>query len=542
MRLNQKKLAELISAYKADFIVRWEDERYKWEAALHFKKHWDIHAPNFLEMFMEATDKTYHLLARKNHYPRGMVQAFAKADAEAVREMFLRLFDQSAGLAERIGQFQAAAEGLRARYDDGSWRRHYQGESAVTAYLWLNNPDQYYIYDDSEAMALARALESEFIPKKGGGAQNVEGGFLLYDEARAAIKRDAELRGILEGALRESCYPDPEMVTMTVDLVSFASHFYGQEDGELKAAPGQADVRKAIICAGGGEAGQKKAPYTREDFLSQVYMTKEQHESLTALLKHKKNIILQGAPGVGKTFCAKRLAYSMMGEKDDGRIEFVQFHQNYSYEDFIMGYKPCGEGFQLTDGIFYRFCIQAAKQPDKDYFFLIDEINRGNLSKIFGELLMLIERDYRGEKATLAYNGKAFSVPKNLYLIGMMNTADRSLALIDYALRRRFGFYEMEPGFHSEGFQAYQASLKNKTFDALIRQVIELNKEIKNDDALGGGFQIGHSYFCGQKRCDEGWMKSVVRYDIIPTLKEYWFDDRQSVQRWENNLIGVFHD
>lgn len=271
-------------------------------------------------------------------------------------------------------------------------------------------------------------------------------------------------------------------------------------------------------------------------------MTEERYNILTVLLKNKKNLILQGAPGVGKTFAAKRLAYSMMGEKDESRIEWVQFHQNYSYEDFIMGYKPQEDGFKLTEGIFYQFCTSASKHPDKDYFFIIDEINRGNMSKIFGELLMLIERDYRGMPIKLAYSGKRFTVPENLYIIGMMNTADRSLAMIDYALRRRFSFFEMEPGFNSEGFKVYQKSLQNETFDALIEQVIALNREIKRDDSLGDGFCIGHSYFCGRKECTEEWMKSVVYYDIIPMLREYWFDDRQRVQHWEHLFSGVFDD
>lgn len=280
--------------------------------------------------------------------------------------------------------------------------------------------------------------------------------------------------------------------------------------------------------------------YTKDDFLNEVYMTEERYETLVNVLRNKKNIILQGAPGVGKTFAARRLAWSMMGEKDDSRIEFVQFHQNYSYEDFMMGYKPVEDGFELKYGIFYRFCQKAANQPDKEFFFIIDEINRGNMSKIFGELLMLIEKDYRGTKMTLAYNGLPFSVPKNLYIIGMMNTADRSLAMIDYALRRRFSFFEIEPGFDSQGFISYQNGLNSETFDELISKVKELNRKIAADKSLGRGFCIGHSYFCGRDVCTDEWLHSVVDYDILPMLSEYWFDDENEFQRWKNILQGVF--
>ena len=280
--------------------------------------------------------------------------------------------------------------------------------------------------------------------------------------------------------------------------------------------------------------------YTKDDFLEQVYMSEERYEALKSVLMNKKNIILQGAPGVGKTFAARRLAYSIMGEKDESRIEFIQFHQNYSYEDFVMGYKPSGDGFELKNGIFYRFCQKAANQPKKEFFFIIDEINRGNLSKIFGELLMLIEKEYRGTKATLAYNGLSFAVPENLYIIGMMNTADRSLAMIDYALRRRFSFFEMNPGFDSEGFIQYQNSLNSETLNKLVECVQELNNEIARDKSLGTGFCIGHSYFCGRDVCTDEWLRSVVEYDIIPMLSEYWFDEPDTLRRWENKLRGVF--
>ena len=162
------------------------------------------------------------------------------------------------------------------------------------------------------------------------------------------------------------------------------------------------------------------------------------------------------------------------------------------------------------------------------------------MSKIFGELLMLIEKDYRGNKATLAYNGLPFAVPENLYIIGMMNTADRSLAMSDYALRRRFSFLEMEPGFDSDGFIQYQKSLNNETFNELVEKVKELNKKIASDKSLGKGFCIGHSYFCGHDTCTEEWLHSIVDFDILPMLSEYWFDDTAELQRWENILHGVF--
>ena len=298
-------------------------------------------------------------------------------------------------------------------------------------------------------------------------------------------------------------------------------------------------IRESNIGAGVKEEFE---PYTKEDFLKEVYMTEDDLDSLEQLLKTKKNVILQGAPGVGKTFSATRLAYKMIGFKDDSRINLVQFHQNYSYEDFIMGYKPVGETFELQRGQFYKFCITAANNPDKDYFFIIDEINRGNLSKIFGELLMLIENGYRGKKITLAYKDEKFFVPKNLYIIGMMNTADRSLAMIDYALRRRFSFFDMKPGFDSDGFKAYMAKFNNPRFEALVNAVKELNQKIASDDSLGEGFEIGHSYFCEQKEITDAWMKSVVKYEINPMLQEYWFDNKNEVKVSGDKLLSVLND
>ena len=272
--------------------------------------------------------------------------------------------------------------------------------------------------------------------------------------------------------------------------------------------------------------------YTKEDFLADVYINEKQYDTLVGLLRKKRNVIMQGAPGVGKTYAAKRLAYSMMGVKDPERVQLVQFHQSYSYEDFVEGFRPSSTGmnFEIKKGAFYNFCKKASDDKENEYFFIIDEINRGNLSKIFGELFMLIEADKRGNDIQLLYSSDKFSV------IGMMNTADRSLAMIDYALRRRFAFFEMKPAFESEGFREYQYGLENNKFNKLIDCVISLNQRIADDDSLGEGFCIGHSYFCDIEEIKENTLTDIVEFEIIPLLKEYWFDEPSKVKEWSDRL------
>ena len=792
------RLKEVLVQYKQNFVSKqWGDEKYKWEAVKWFQDNWDVNATDFTEMLNRSLDKTFNLLASNNNFPKGMIVGFAKAAPEEVRAMFIALFDESKDVFERMDAFKLQSTVLLEKYGNGA-AQHYQYENAISTYLWLRYPDKYYIYKFGEVKTVANELESDYRFKKGAYADNIRNFLKLYDEISAALKEDTELVNLFQSQLTDTCYPDPELKTLTIDVGFYISRYFSQKDSDtqvegewfpadytpglsvdewvkllgdsevfttgsleimkrmkdyggqatctqlavkygesknfynagssalarrvaektgcpvlendtenskwwpilyvgrhaskdeqgsyiwklrdelsaaldkvdlsavelyVKAAPGEEDhgywwlnanpkiwsfsdiavgevqdytlynengnkrrifqnfldakagdmiigyesypVKQVVALArvNAEQDGEKLYfekveglttpidyatlkgcpeldhmeyftnpqgslfkltrgeydfildmireenpiaseasidPYTKSDFLDEVYMTEKRYENLVAVLRNKKNIILQGAPGVGKTFAARRLAWSMMGEKDDNRIEFVQFHQNYSYEDFMMGYKPVEDGFELKFGIFYRFCQKAANQPDKEFFFIIDEINRGNMSKIFGELLMLIENDYRGTKATLAYNGLSFSVPKNLYIIGMMNTADRSLAMIDYALRRRFSFFEVEPGFDSEGFIHYQNELNNETLNELVNKVKDLNREISLDKSLGKGFCIGHSYFCGRDVCTEEWLHSIVDYDILPMLNEYWFDDPNKVQRWENILQGVF--
>ena len=796
---DQFRLKDVLAQYKQSFVsTQWGNEKYKWEAVKWFQDNWDVNASDFPEMLSRSLDKTFNLLASNNNFPKGMIVGFAEAAPEEVRAMFIALFDESQDVFERMNAFKMQSSILLEKYGNGA-AQHYQYENAISTYLWLRYPDKYYIYKFGEVKTVSSELESDYRFKKGAYADNIRNFLRLYDEISAALKEDTELVNLFQSQLTDTCYPDPELKTLTIDVGFYISRLYSQENAEkaeaaawfpsdytpglteedwlallgddkvfttgsleimkrmkdyggqatctqlavkygetknfyltgstalakrvvektgcpvltddknenskwwpvlyigryatkdeqgsyiwklrdelsaaldktdlsgielyVAAAPGEEDRGywwlnanpkiwsysdiavgevqsytlynengnkrrifqnfldakagdmiigyesnpvKQIVAIGRVSAEQdgeklffekvegltspidyatlKECPelermeyfqnpqgslfkltrgeydfildmireenpvstdaaidaYTKSDFLDEVYMTEKRYENLVAVLRNKKNIILQGAPGVGKTFAARRLAWSMMGEKDDNRIEFVQFHQNYSYEDFMMGYKPVEDGFELKYGIFYRFCQKAANQPDKEFFFIIDEINRGNMSKIFGELLMLIEKDYRGTKATLAYNGLSFSVPRNLYIIGMMNTADRSLAMIDYALRRRFSFFEVEPGFDSEGFIHYQNGLNNETLNELISKVKDLNHEIALDKSLGKGFCIGHSYFCGRDVCTDEWLQSIVNYDILPMLSEYWFDDPNKLQRWENILQGVF--
>lgn len=295
-------------------------------------------------------------------------------------------------------------------------------------------------------------------------------------------------------------------------------------------------------------------PYSVDDMLaSGVFLTESEVKQTLERLQSKKNLILQGPPGVGKTFIARKLAYALMEEIDDQRIEMVQFHQSYSYEDFIRGYRPLQDKagtFGLQDGIFFNFCQRAKDDPDPDrpYVFIIDEINRGNLSQIFGELLMLIEADKRGPEYVLplVYHKKdepRFYVPKNLYLIGLMNVADRSLAMVDYALRRRFAFLSLKPQFKSDLFRKWllDRGMNDELVALIVDRMVALNQEIADDALLGENYQIGHSFFCPKGNNFEGldrtWYEAIVQTEILPLLREYWFDNSKRAEQIAGKLL-----
>lgn len=285
--------------------------------------------------------------------------------------------------------------------------------------------------------------------------------------------------------------------------------------------------------------------YSFDDDIDQPFIEDRTFYDIITCLRQKRNVILQGPPGVGKTFIAKRICYEMMRNKNDAQIEMVQFHQSYSYEDFIQGIKPGSiKDFEIKDGIFYTFCQKAVANPSKEFFFIIDEINRGNLSKIFGELLMLIETDKRGEKykiklTYLQEESSQFFVPENLFIIGTMNTADRSLALLDFALFRRFAFIPLQSSFGNR-FSRFLTScgLSEQIIQHILKVIPLINSEIAKDETLGKGFQIGHSYFCTFKNglAENEWWRHLVEYELRPLIDEMWIDQSNKTTEVLNKL------
>ena len=674
-----------ITYYKNNFSKIWEDENFKWKAIKCFQDNWDINAKDFLKMLDNSFAQTYNLLSSNQYFPLKMIKLYANYDCQKVRAMFLDLYNEDKDIIERISNFKKSSEDLCNMYTPGY--QHYQKENAITVYLWLKNPDKYYIFKFGEIKSVAEKLHSEYDFRKGAYENNIRNHIKLYDLICNILQDDFELKKIFYSHLDETCYQDPYMKTLTIDFGYYVANI------DSKIAIENIEVNNKL-----------------------------QSKNYPQL----KNQILYGPPGTGKTYNTVIKAieitnpeliqkdkdgnvenYELLKEKFDelkqqGQIEFVTFHQSYSYEEFVEGIKPELENgkelrYKLQNGIFkticnnakelletkvkynfnkdnisvykilipdeslFAYCIEndcvainwgndidisncdsqeeiIAKIPEDfesrkqcisqlnlfklwidndlkngkdvivvipgsmntikgiakitgDYFYnsdienghqqrkvdwirkninissdniynskfvsptitgmfndkinwdtflnlinnknnskssnavlVIDEINRGDVSKIFGELITLIEEDKRIGKehqmtVTLPYSREPFGVPNNLYIIGTMNTADRSIALLDTALRRRFDFEEMMPKP-----ELLSENIEGVDLEQLLTQI---NGRIKKD--YDRDHQIGHSYLMSVK--DKEDLERAYKNRILPLLNEYFYNDINTVAK-----------
>jgi 5-methylcytosine-specific restriction protein B len=336
-----------------------------------------------------------------------------------------------------------------------------------------------------------------------------------------------------ELSLQAWLYKDPteEKTAAVEDVVVDA----GDDEDEVDDVP-RGDTRASVPIV----------PYSVQDILDEgCFLDRSEIERYLDRLRTKKNLVLQGPPGTGKTWLAKRLAFALMGQRDDSKVRAVQFHPNLSYEDFIRGWRPTGEGkLSLADGVFMEAIKAAAKEPTSKFVVVIEEINRGNPAQIFGELLTLLEAGKRtpNEALELCYpeadgRRRPVHIPENLYVVGTMNIADRSLALVDLALRRRFAFVGLEPrlGAAWRDWVVKECAVESGLVADIERRIAELNEQIAADARLGRQFRIGHSYVTPAHRLEAGstrkWFQQVVETEIGPLLDEYWFDAPDEAQK-----------
>lgn len=649
------------------------NEKYKWEAVQWFQKNWDIDDPDFSSMLDNALSKTENLLASQNSFARGMIVAMAKADTNAVKQMFINLYDETAPLEKRVREFLRKSEELREKYNPGDWNMHYQSTNTVSIYLWLRYPDKYFIYKYSVYKDVDKEFGLGFKIKRNGKAEEMVRGYEMYEKIHHYLLKNKAVKELIDSHISDdsTLYPDPNLITATGDF----GYYISRKHDSLK-----------------------KSLYAQKVYTMNPFIQKAK-----SILKNKKNIILQGAPGTGKTYNTAALALSIIDGKvpethdevmaryselcDERRIGFATFHQSMDYEDFIEGIKPdhAGENiiYKVEDGIFKQMCLSAktasevaasgteslltglnenptiwkvslegtgdnptrrdcmenghirigwaeygdidftednpkvtegkyilrtfqnemkigdivvscwsANETDaigiitgdyeyrpeggqlpryrdvnwivknirhdikainnnkrmtlgivyrlstslndiievikqytptqtsvvdnieKPYVLIIDEINRGNVSKVFGELITLIEKDKRtGAEhpitVTLPYSKKPFGVPENLYIIGTMNTTDRSTGTIDYALRRRFAFLTVP---------SEKKHIESESGKKLFDSVKEFIEKFRFADMDVEDLMVGHSYFMAE---DDEDLKLKVQYEIIPLIKEY---------------------
>lgn len=630
-----RTIPDVLCLYRADFARIWAEERYKWEAVRHYKRTWNLEAPDFAAMLAEAFSRAGNLLAGAMYYPYKMITLFARRDPETVRAMFRRLYDETRPLSERYQAFRASCDLCLAAYrgesdDLAKIQNHYQDLRAVSVYLSFEYPDTYFLYKYKMYASFRDLIGFQEDPDRDKSEiWKLENYHRLCGEVLGAVKGDAQLLQMQKEALDSQCWPD-EACHLLVQTVIYAGSSF----------PPLPSLSPPDIAAGEGTAPD--AAGTATDI--------------------GKNTILYGPPGTGKTYHTVLYAVAAVENRPlkaveresygdvlvryhqyraEGLIAFTTFHQSYSYEEFIEGIRPVlaqpgktGDvQYRIENGVFLQFCqplqnhvndfhtawellcLDAQAQGGKYSFFrrtgseisavlvdstrfrvnweggkgnhndlrkaaiqkqfaardyaareqlsggnrwmfdaqqavidtltanydladrredtlknrvfIIDEINRGNISKIFGELITLIEPSRRiGQRESttvrLPYSKREFGVPDNLYLIGTMNTADRSIAVIDTALRRRFQFREMQPD--------PQVLAGIRVEDLSIRDMfVRMNEKISA--LYDREHTVGHAYFMPllQSPTIET-LAEIFENSIIPLLQEYFYDDYEKIR------------
>ena len=652
----KEKIRYIIDSYKENFTNVDAGEHYKWIAVAWYKKYWDIEAEDFGRMISKAFEKADNLLTASMYYAYKVLTLFAEENPERVRELFRLLYTEELALEKRYEEFRKGFDEYisvlkqKEEYKEKTLQ-HYQDLHAISVYLYFEYPEKYYIYKSKMYTTMRDRIGFKEQKKATNSiVRKFENQVHLCDQILEVVLEDEELVKMSQSRLDESCYQDPALHLLAMDIAYYGAMYMEETDFTLSVDTVDEDIywptleeydpkisvkewegflaedRKdyastlkmlKVMLELGGEATCKKLssllgghpsswssrgnslgqrvkkkfdlepcmdddkerffpiPFIGHEVIEdgkKLYAWKLRAELETAL-KHmdldeimddesatdvELNTILYGPPGTGKTYHTAIYAVAIIEKRDlaevkqedreevlarykeyknAGRIIFSTFHQSYGYEEFIEGIKPVvinsANGtkevqYDIVAGSFKRFCqLAGSDKTGENYVYIIDEINRGNISKIFGELITLIEPSKRlGEdeemEVTLSYSGELFGVPNNVYLIGTMNTADRSIATIDTALRRRFYFKEVLPE---------PEVLKDIYVEDL--SISEMLSRLNNKIAVlyDSEHMIGHSYFMDLKASATiDVLGRIFENSIIPLLQEYFYDDYEKIR------------